>query len=87
MNVAVAGMLYAYREGDANMRSVWLCSRNDAIANIAVIAAAGAVGWLHTGWPDVLVALLIGSLALLSSSSVVRRARNELLAQAQASPA
>lgn len=87
VNVAVAGMLYAYREGDANMRSVWLCSRNDAIANIAVIAAAGAVGLLHTGWPDVLVALLIGSLALLSSSSVVRRARNELLAQAQASPA
>lgn len=83
VNVAVAGMLYAYREGDANMRSVWLCSRNDAIANSAVILAAGAVSWLHTGWPDVLVAVLIGSLALLSSRSVVRRAQDELFAHAQ----
>lgn len=83
VNVAIACMLYAYREGDANMRSVWLCSRNDAIANSAVILAAGAVGWLHTGWPDVLVAVLIGSLALLSSRSVVRRAQDELFAHAQ----
>lgn len=87
VNVAVAGMLYAYREGDANMRSVWLCSRNDAIGNIAVIIAAGAVSLLHTGWPDVLIALLIGSLALLSSRSVVRRAQDELVAQAQTNAA
>lgn len=87
VNVAVALMLYAYREGDANMRSVWLCSRNDAIGNLAVIGAAVAVGRLQTGWPDVLIAVLMGSLALLSSRSIVRQARNELLAQAQASPA
>lgn len=86
VNVAVAGMLYAYREGDANMRSVWLCSRNDAIGNIAVIVAAGAVTWLHTGWPDVFIALLMGSLALLSACSVVRQARSELVAYAQTDP-
>lgn len=88
VNVAVAVMLYAYREGDANMRSVWLCSRNDAIGNLAVIVAAVAVNWLQAGWPDVLIAVLMGALALLSSRSVVRQARNELLlAQAHASPA
>lgn len=87
VNVAVAVMLYAYREGDANMRSVWLCSRNDAIGNLAVIIAAIAVNWLQAGWPDVLIAVLMGSLALLSSRSVVRQARAELQAQAQASPA
>lgn len=87
VNVAVAGMLYAYREGDANMRSVWLCSRNDAIGNLAVITAAVGVNWLHAGWPDVLIAVLMGSLALLSSRSVVRQARNELLAHVQANPA
>lgn len=87
VNVAIAGMLYAYREGDANMRSVWLCSRNDAIGNLAVITAAVAVNWLRAGWPDVLIAVLMGSLALVSARSVVRQARNELLAHAPASPA
>lgn len=87
VNVAVAGMLYAYREGDANMRSVWLCSRNDAIGNLAVIIAAVAVNWLHAGWPDVLVAAFMGSLGLVSARNIVRQARNELLAHAPASPA
>jgi Co/Zn/Cd efflux system component len=87
VNVAVAGMLYMYRDGDANMRSVWLCTRNDAIGNISVIIAAGAVSWLHTGWPDVLIALSMGLLALQSSRSVVRHARNELSAHAQANAA
>jgi cation diffusion facilitator family transporter len=77
-NVAVAWMLYAYREGDANMRSVWLCSRNDAIGNIAVMLAG--VGVLGTGsrWPDLLVATGMASLALHSAWLVWRQARNEL---------
>ena len=76
-NVAVAAMLYAYREGDANMRSVWLCSRNDAIGNIAVMLAA--VGVLSTGsaWPDLLVAAGMALLALHSGWSVIRQARKE----------
>lgn len=80
VNVAVALMLYAYREGDANMRSVWLCSRNDALANVAVIIAAVAVSWTGTRWPDVLVAVVIAVLGLTSGFSVIRQARNELRA-------
>jgi len=79
VNVGVASLLFAYREGDANMRSVWLCSRNDAIGNVAVVAAAALVGWLNAGWPDVLVALAMGWLALAASRSVVQHARRELL--------
>ena len=77
-NVAVAAMLYAYREGDANMRSVWLCSRNDAIGNIAVMLAA--LGVLSTGraWPDLLVACGMAVLALSGGWSVLRQARQEL---------
>lgn len=79
VNVGVAAMLFAYREGDANMRSVWLCSRNDAIGNIAVLLAAALVAWLGAGWPDVLVAIVMGCLALTASKSVVQHARRELL--------
>ena len=77
-NVAVAAMLYAYREGDANMRSVWLCSRNDAIGNIAVMLAA--IGVLGTGsaWPDLLVACGMAILALLGGRSVVKQALSEI---------
>ncbi len=77
-NVAVAIMLYAYREGDANMRSVWLCSRNDAIGNIAVMLAA--LGVLGTGraWPDLLVACGMAMLALVGGWSVVKQARSEV---------
>lgn len=85
VNVGIAVMLYAYREGDANMRSVWLCSRNDAIGNVAVIIAAVAVDRLHAGWPDAVIALFMGALALWSAWSVVRQARGELNLQAQAS--
>jgi Co/Zn/Cd efflux system component len=83
-NVAVAWMLYAYREGDANMRSVWLCSRNDAIGNIAVMLAG--VGVLGTGsrWPDLAVATGMAGLALHSSWLVWRQARNELAHPEQA---
>lgn len=85
VNLGVAVMLYAYREGDANMRSVWLCSRNDAIGNVAVVIAAVAVDRLHAGWPDAVIALLMGMLALWSARSVVRQARGELNLQTHAS--
>ncbi len=77
-NVAVAAMLYAWREGDANMRSVWLCSRNDAIGNLAVMAAALGVFGTGSAWPDLAVAAVMGVLALSAARSVVRQARAEL---------
>ncbi|MDA1090739.1 MAG: cation transporter [Proteobacteria bacterium] len=77
-NVVSAGLLYRYREGDSNMRSVWLCSRNDAIANIAVILAASGVWASKTGWPDLAVGVVIAGLALTSSVAVIRQARGEL---------
>lgn len=77
-NVTVALMLYAFREGDSNMRSVWLCSRNDAIGNIAVMIAAAGVFGTGAGWPDLIVALIMAGLALSAGFSVVRQARQEL---------
>ena len=77
-NVAVAAMLYAWREGDANMRSVWLCSRNDAIGNLAVMAAALGVFGTGSAWPDLLVAAVMAGLALAAARSVVGQARQEL---------
>lgn len=80
-NVAVAWMLYAFREGDANIRSVWLCSRNDAIGNIAVMGAALGVVGTGTAWPDLVVAAIMSSLALWGGWQVLRQARGELLRQ------
>jgi len=77
-NVSVAWLLYAFREGDANMRSVWLCSRNDAIGNVAVFLAALGVFGTGTAWPDLLVAALMASLALQGGWQVLRQARGEL---------
>ena len=77
-NGGVALMLYAFRNGDANMRSVWLCSRNDAIGNIAVMLAAVGVFGTGSGWPDLAVALLMGGLAVSSGVSVIRHAHKEL---------
>jgi len=77
-NVAVAGLLYAFREGDANMRSVWLCSRNDAIGNVAVFLAALGVFGTGAAWPDLLVAALMALLALHGGWQVLRQARVEL---------
>lgn len=82
-NLAVAWMLYAWREGDANMRSVWLCSRNDAIGNIAVMLAALGVLGTGTAWPDLLVALGMATLAMTGGWSVLRQARGELAGAAQ----
>ncbi len=77
-NVAVAAMLYAWREGDANMRGVWLCSRNDAIGNIAVMLAALGVAATGSAWPDLLVASGMAVLAMAGGWSVVRQARDEI---------
>ena len=77
-NGLVALMLYAFRDGDANMRSVWLCSRNDAIGNVAVMLAAAGVFGTGLGWPDFVVAAMMAGLALSSGLSVLRQARQEL---------
>lgn len=77
-NVAVALMLYRYRTGDANMRSVWICSRNDAIGNIAVLAAAFGVFGTGRGWPDLVVAAIMATLAIWGGIDVLRQALAEL---------
>jgi len=78
VNVAVAWMLYRYRNGDSNMRSVWICSRNDAFGNIAVALAALGVFGTGAGWPDLVVAAGMAALALSGAWSVMRHARAEL---------
>jgi len=77
-NLSVAWMLYAFREGDANMRSVWLCTRNDAISNLAVMAAALGVFGTGTAWPDLAVAGLMAALALHGGWQVMGQARREI---------
>jgi cation diffusion facilitator family transporter len=77
-NVGVAAVLYAYREGDANMRAVWLCTRNDAIGNLAVLIAAAGVFGSGAAWPDAVVAMGMAALAMQSGWQVVRLARVEL---------
>jgi Co/Zn/Cd efflux system component len=79
VNVGVAMLLFRYRAGDADMRSVWLCSRNDAIGNVAVLLAAAGVFGSASGWPDWIVAALLAGLALTASAGVVRLARREIL--------
>ena len=79
-NVAVALMLYRYRTGDANMRSVWICSRNDAIGNIAVMGAALGVFGTGRSWPDLAVAAIMAGLAIWGGLEVFRQARVELAA-------
>ena len=76
-NVFTAAILYAFREGDSNMRSVWLCSRNDAIGNFAVILAA--VGVFGTGslWPDIIVAVIIATLGITSGYQVIKQSLEE----------
>lgn len=76
-NGGVALMLYRFRAGDANMRSVWICSRNDAIGNFAVMLAAVGVFGAGTGWPDVIVAAIMGGLGLREDGRLsVRRVTN-----------
>lgn len=77
-NVGVAFMLYRFREGDANMRSVWICSRNDAIANIAVVAAAFGVFGTGNAWPDLIVATIMATLGISGGVKIIRLAWSEL---------
>ncbi len=77
-NLVSAFLLYRYRQGDANMRSVWLCSRNDAIGNIAVVCAASGVFATGANWPDLLVAAIMAGLALYASVKVIAYALGEL---------
>ncbi|SDD95393.1 cation diffusion facilitator family transporter [Belnapia rosea] len=78
VNVAAAAVLIPHRTGDANVRAVWLFSRNDAIGNAAVVVAAGLVWWTGTAWPDLAVALVIAGLFLQSAWSIIRDARHDL---------
>lgn len=77
-NAACFGLLWAYRAGDANMRSVWVCSRNDVLGNLAVLLAALGVFGTGTGWPDVIVAAAMAALAIQGAFIVVRHALQEL---------
>ncbi|HSV71615.1 MAG TPA: cation transporter [Methylibium sp.] len=86
-NTGVAWMLFRFRTGDSNMRSVWICSRNDAIGNAAVMLAALGVFGTGSAWPDLAVATVMGTLALTGSASVMRQARSELDDTAAAHPA
>lgn len=78
VNVAAALVLIPHRKGDANVRAVWLFSRNDAIGNAAVVVAAGLVYWTGTPWPDLVVALAIAALFLHSAWAIIRDARMDL---------
>lgn len=80
-NTCVAGLLYSYRSGDANMRSVWLCSRNDAIVNMAVVLAALGVFGTGAAWPDLVIAVGIAALALTTARSVIKQSSAEIRAQ------
>jgi Co/Zn/Cd efflux system component len=83
-NGGVALMLYRYRGGDANRRSVWICSRNDAIGNLAVMLAAFGVFGTGTGWPDVVMAAIMGGLGLSGGWQIINHARAELRSPAAA---
>ena len=77
-NAGVALLLYRFRTGDANMRSVWICSRNDAIGNTAVVAAAVGVFGTGTAWPDLIVAAILAALGVSGGVQIVRQAWGEL---------
>ncbi len=78
VNIGVALMLFRYRTGDANMRSVWICSRNDAISNVAVLAAALGVAGTGSAWPDLGVAAIMAGLAITGGIQIILQARCEL---------
>ena len=77
-NAASFGLLWAYRGGDANMRSAWICTRNDVLGNLAVLLAALGVFGTGTGWPDVIVAAIMAALALQGAITVVQQSLKEL---------
>lgn len=77
-NLTSVFILLRWRDGDSNVRSVWLCSRNDAIGNVGVIAAGGLVAATGAAWPDLVVAALLASLFLKSAASITLQALGEL---------
>ena len=77
-NAASFGLLWAYRGGDANMRSAWICTRNDVFGNLAVLLAALGVFGTQTGWPDIIVAAIMAALALQGATIVIRQSLGEL---------
>jgi Co/Zn/Cd efflux system component len=77
-NLTCAALLFGFRKGDSNLRSVWLCSRNDALGNLAVLFAAAAVAATGTGWADLGVAAVMATLATTAGLSVIRQARAEM---------
>ncbi len=86
VNVVAALVLMPHRSGDANMRAVWLFSRNDAIGNLAVVVAAGLVALSGAAWPDLVVAFVIAGLFLHSAWHIVAGARRELANTGQPNP-
>lgn len=78
VNVAAAAVLIPHRHGDANVRAVWLFSRNDAMGNLAVVIAAGLVAWTGTAWPDLVVAVGIAGLFLQSAAAILRDSHRDL---------
>ena len=76
-NVVSAAVLYAFRDGDSNMKSVWLCSRNDAIGNVAVILAAFGVFGTGSLWPDIVVASIMAVLGVSAGYQVIKQALSE----------
>ena len=83
--LASFGSLWAYRQGDADIRSAWICTRNDVLGNLAVLLAALGVFGSGTGWPDVIVATIMAGLAIQGAILVVRQAVGELRPQRLAS--
>jgi Co/Zn/Cd efflux system component len=77
-NAVSFGLLWAYRSGDANMRSAWICTRNDVLGNFAVLLAALGVFGTGTGWPDIIVAAIMATLALQGAAVVIRQSLAEL---------
>lgn len=77
-NLGVAFLLFRFRSGDANMQSVWICSRNDAIGNVAVLLAAAGVFGTGTAWPDLIVAGVMASLSVFGGVTIMRQATAEL---------
>jgi len=86
-NAASFGLLWAYRGGDSNMRSAWICTRNDVLGNLAVLLAALGVFGTGTGWPDVAVAAIMATLALQGAFIVIDQSRSELRASTSLQPA
>lgn len=80
-NVISVILLLKFKDGDSNVRSVWLCSRNDAVGNVAVILAASGIAATDTAWPDLAVAGIMASLFIHSATKIVRQSWSELEAE------